>query len=128
MGNTHLDLRDYARLHTIIHCSPNHQDNVMRNLLITTILTQCHVYKGITVFGDPDVLAILKYLKQIYDRMVMYSKNADEITKCQKKASLQYLMFLKNKYGKIKGRECAYVRKQCEYLTKDDTRAPMVKT
>ena len=40
MGNAHLDPREYARLHTTIHCGPNQRDNVMRNPLITMILTQ----------------------------------------------------------------------------------------
>ena len=39
MGNTHLDLRDYKWIHATIHCGPNQHDNVMRNLLRTTILT-----------------------------------------------------------------------------------------
>ena len=45
MGNTHLYLREYTRLHVTIHCGPNQHDNVMRNPLITTILTQYHVSK-----------------------------------------------------------------------------------
>ena len=57
----------------------------------------------------------------------MYPKNADEMTKCQKKAALQYLMFLRRKgCGKINGRGCADRIKQREYLTKDDTSAPTV--
>ena len=70
MGNTHLDLRDYARLHVIIHCGTNQHDNVMRNSLITTILTQYHVSKGLKVFGKPGVAADLKELKQLNDIMV----------------------------------------------------------
>ena len=59
MGNTHLDLRDYALLHATIHCRTNPQENVMRNLLVTAILTQCHVSKRLKVFGDPGVAAVL---------------------------------------------------------------------
>ena len=40
MGNTHIDLSVYARIHATIHCGPNQHYNVMRNPLITTILTQ----------------------------------------------------------------------------------------
>ena len=40
MGNTHLDLRYYARLHDTIHCGINQHDRVMLNLLATTILAQ----------------------------------------------------------------------------------------
>ena len=74
MGNTHLDLRDYIFLHATIHCGPNQHDNVMRNPLVTTILTQYHVSKGLKVFGDPGVASVLKELKQLHNRMVMYPK------------------------------------------------------
>ena len=47
MGNTRLHLRDYALLHVNIHCGPKKHDNVMRNLMITMILTQYHVSKAI---------------------------------------------------------------------------------
>ena len=39
MGNTFLDLRDYARLHLTIYYVPDQHENVMRNPLVTTILT-----------------------------------------------------------------------------------------
>ena len=60
IGNTHLDLRYYARLHSTIHCRPNRQDNMMRNPLVKTILTQYHVSKGLKVFGETGVAAVLK--------------------------------------------------------------------
>ena len=80
MGNTHLDLRDYARIHATIHCGTNQHGNVMLNPLITMILTQYHVSKGLKVFSDPGVAAVLKDLKQLYNRMVMDPKNTDEMT------------------------------------------------
>ena len=74
MGNTHLALRDYARLHSKIHSGPNLHDNIMRKPLVTTILNQYHVYKGIKVFGEHGVAAVLKELKQLHERMVMEPK------------------------------------------------------
>ena len=74
MGNTHLDLRDYARLHATIHCGPNRHDNMMHNPLVTTILTQYHVSKELKVFSEPRVTAILKELKQLHNRMLMDPK------------------------------------------------------
>ena len=129
MGRTHLDLREYTRIHAAIHCGPNQHDNMIHNPLTTTIITQYHVSKGLEVFGDTGVSAILKELKQLHDRMVMDPQNADEIKRSKKKAALQYLMFLNQKRcGKIKGRGCADRRKQRKYLTKDDTSAPTVAT
>ena len=85
MGNTYLNLRDYARIHATIHCGPNQHNNVMWNPLITTILTQYHVSKGLKVFGELWVAAVLKELKQLYDRMVMDPKNANETTTSKKR-------------------------------------------
>ena len=125
MGNTHLDISDSARLHVTIHCGTNRQDIVMRNPLVTKILTQYYVSKGIKVFGDPSVVAFLKELKQLYRRMDVDPKNSDEMTTCQKNTALQYLMFLKQKRCvKIKGRGCSVGIKQRKYLTKDDTITP----
>ena len=80
MDNTHLNLRDYTRIHVTIHCGPNQHNNVKHNPLITTILTQYHVYKGLKVFGDPGVSSVPKELKQLHNTMVMDPKNANEMT------------------------------------------------
>ena len=105
MGNTNLDLSDFACLHATIRCGTNQQDNMMRDPLVTSILTQYHMSKGLKVFGEPGVEVIRKELEQLHDRVVMDLKNADKMAKCQKKAVLQYLMFLKQKIcRKINGR------------------------
>ena len=129
MGNTHLDLSYYARIHTTIHSGTNQQDNMMRNPLITTILTQYHMSEVLNIFGDPGVADVLKELKQLHDRIVMDPKNAGKMYKCHKKAALQYLMFLyKKRCGKIKGRGCVDVKKKRKYFTKDETSTPTVAT
>ena len=74
MGKTHLDLRNYVRIQATIHCGPNQHDNMMHNPLITTILTQCQMSKGLTVFGEPGEDAVLKEINQLQDRMVMDPK------------------------------------------------------
>ena len=60
--------------------------------------------------------------------MVMDPNNADEMTTCQKKTSIQYFMFLKQKGLKKTGRVCADIRKKYKYLTKDNTSVPTVTT
>ena len=73
--------------------------------------------------------AVLKELKQLHDRVFMDLNNAYEMTKCQKKAALQYLIFLKKKIcRKIKGKGCADGRNQRKYLIKYDTSAPIIST
>ena len=75
------------------------------------------------------MVAVLKELKQLHDKMVMNPKNVDKMNECQKKAALRYLMLLKQKrYGKTKVRECAGEIKQLECLTKDDTSVPTLET
>ena len=64
--------------------------------------------KVLKAFGELDVASVLNELKQLHDRVFMDPKNADEMTKCQKKVALQYLIFLKKKIcGKIKVRGCS---------------------
>ena len=85
MGNTHLDLRDYACIHATIHCGPNQHYNMMRNPLITTIINQYHVSKGLKFFGDPVVAAILKETNQLHDRILMDLRNANEMKTIKKR-------------------------------------------
>jgi hypothetical protein len=56
-------------------------------------------------------------------------KMASELTKAQKRAALEYLMYLKQKRcGRIKARGCADGRKQRLYKTKEETSSPTVTT
>ena len=83
--------------------------------------------KVLKAFGEPGVVSVLKELKQLHDRVFMDPKNSDEMTKCQKKLALQYLIFLKQKIcGKINGRRCVDGRIQRKYLIKYDTSAPTI--
>ena len=83
--------------------------------------------KVIKAFGEPGVASVLKYLKQLHDRVFMDPKNSDEMTKCHKKLALQHLIFLKQKRcGKINGRRCVDGRFKRKYLIKYDTRAPTI--
>eukprot|EP00957_Ditylum_brightwellii_P072115 5481769-Ditylum_brightwellii.AAC.1 len=71
---------------------------------ITTILTQYHKSRGIKVFGQKGVDAVLTELKQLHEHLVMKPKKAKELTRKEKSAALQYSMFLKQKRCvKIKG-------------------------
>eukprot|EP00957_Ditylum_brightwellii_P044134 3349051-Ditylum_brightwellii.AAC.1 len=64
---------------------------------ITTILTQYHVSCGLTVFGQPGIEAVLTELKQLHNWIVLKLRSPEEMTKQEKSAALQYLMFLKKK-------------------------------
>jgi hypothetical protein len=91
------------------------------------MMTQYSMKKGLKVFGPPGVDAVLKELKQLYDRKVIAPKRGTMLSKEDKKASLQYAIFLKKKHtGVIKGRGCANGRKHRPYTAKEDTSLPTV--
>ena len=58
----------------------------MTSNFVTNILTQYHVSKDLKVFGDKDVKAVLKQLKQLHDRMVIELTDAQELTIGEKRA------------------------------------------
>jgi hypothetical protein len=103
---------DYSHLHTVLE---------------GTAMTQHSLKKGIKLFGDAGVDAVLKELQQLHDRGVVEPKGAGDLSCEEKKAALQYLMFIKKKRnGTIKGRGCADGRKQRAYTNKEDASSPTV--
>ena len=85
--------------------------------------------KGLREFGASGMDAVMKEMKQLHDRKVMFPKNAKRLTREERLAALNYLMFLKEKRnGDIKGRGCADRRKQRIYKTKEETLSPTVTT
>ena len=131
MGYEQLDLKQYANIYAKIHCQFGIEDssNIMMDDTVCNILTQYYVSKGLKIFGDKGVQAVLKELNQLHERMVMEPVDADKLSPGQKRAALQYLMFLKEKRcGRIKGRGCADGRKQRLYMDKDQVSAPTVAT
>jgi hypothetical protein len=95
--------------------------------LEATVMTQMGMKKGIKTFGARAVEAVQKELKQLHDRSVVKPRHVSELTAEQRRAALQYLMFLKEKRnGTVKGRGCADGRKQREGTKKEDASAPTV--
>jgi hypothetical protein len=119
--DTHLGTVTKPPQHGMLHV--NLQD------LEHTALTQYSAKKGLKVFGEAGAEAIISEMKQLDAMDVIEPKKADTLTKAEKKASLEYLMFLKQKRcGRIKGRGCADGRKQRLYMSKEDTSSPTVTT
>jgi hypothetical protein len=95
--------------------------------LAHTVMTQMSMKKGIREFGDAGVDAVLVELQQLHDRKVLEPQSADTMTREEKRAALNYLMFLKKKRsGRIKGRGCADGRKQRVHTKKEDASSPTV--
>jgi hypothetical protein len=121
------DMRDklMSRRNTGVSCPSDHSSQLTD--LEGTAMTQMGMKKGIKTFGARAVEAVQKELKQLHDRAVVKPRHASELTAEQRKASLQYLMFLKEKRnGTVKGRGCADGRKQRESTKKEDASAPTV--
>ena len=130
MGHKPLTLTDYANVYSAIHHAGNNEiENYLKSDMVSTILTQYHISKGLKLYGKKGVNAVLQELKQLHDRLVIEPKFANNMTAKQKEYALQYLMFLKEKRGgTIKGRGCADGRKQRVYISKDQASAPTVAT
>jgi hypothetical protein len=97
------------------------------NPLQETMMTQYSMKKGIKMFGEPGINAVLAEPQQLHERQVMGPVMANSLDKQEKRKALQYLMFLKRKRcGKIKGLGCANGRKQRIYTTKQEASSPTV--
>ncbi|KAI2491042.1 Reverse transcriptase (RNA-dependent DNA polymerase) [Fragilaria crotonensis] len=102
--------RDYGHIHTILE---------------STVMTQHSVKKGLKLFGEKGIDAIMKELDQLHTRKVLKPKK--NLNCKERRDSLQYLMFLKEKRnGIIKARGCADGRKQREFTTKEEASSPTV--
>ncbi|KAI2500335.1 Reverse transcriptase (RNA-dependent DNA polymerase) [Fragilaria crotonensis] len=102
--------RDYGHIHTILE---------------STAMTQHSVKKGLRLFGDKGVDAVMKELDQLHVRKVL--KPTKNLNCKERRDALQYLMFLKEKRnGIIKARGCADGRKQRAFTTKEEASSPTV--
>ena len=60
-------------------------------------LIQYNIKKGLKVFGEAGAQAVIEEMQQLHDRAVIQLKMAHMLMREEKKHSLQYLMFLKQK-------------------------------
>ena len=104
--------RDYGHMHVTLE---------------SIAMTQHSVRKGLKLFGEAGVVAVMKELVQLHERGVVEPKYIQDLDGQQKQAALQYLMFLKQKRnGIIKGRGCADGRKQRAHISKEEASSPTV--
>jgi hypothetical protein len=120
------DLRDQLKTEQKPGVSFPHDSCSSKDLtpeLEAITLTQYNLKRGLKEFGNDGLIALGKEVKQLYTRKV-----SKPLTKDQKRAFLQYLMFLTEKRcGKIKARRgCADGRKKRETTNKEDASAPTV--
>jgi len=97
------------------------------NIDATKATKQYGIKKGLELFGNDGVGAVLKELKQIHSRKVMEPVLPSELPPDIWAKALPYLMFLKRKRcGKVKGRGCADGRRQREFISKAEASSPTV--
>jgi hypothetical protein len=90
-------------------------------------MTKHSVKKGLRLFGEAGKEAVFSEIQQLHQIEVIEPKMANMLTHEEKRASLHYLMFLKQKHcRRIKGGDCAGGRKKRLYKTKQKTSAPTV--
>ena len=93
------------------------------------IMTQYTLAKGLQVFSPLGKEAVFREMQQLHQRKVCEPCKAADLSADQCKASLGYLMFLKQKCsGQIKGRGCADGRKQRQYTGKEEKTSPTITT
>jgi hypothetical protein len=88
---------------------------------------QMSLKKGLKQFGKDGADAVVEEMRQLDYRNVIRLVMAKDLTREDKRKSLMYHMYLKEKRcGRIKARGCANGRKQRVYKTKDETSSPTV--
>jgi hypothetical protein len=97
------------------------------NMEASKVTPQYHISRGLKIFGQPGVDAVMKELKQLNDLDVISPCKPEDLSREEVKNALPYLMFLKRKRcGKIKGRGCADGRRQREFISNDEASSPTV--
>lgn len=97
--------------------------------LLQVILTQYGVRKGLKIFGKSGDDAVMAEVQQLHHREVLHPKSGPTLSKGDRAAALNYLMFLKKKRdGTIKGRGCADGRKQPGNIQKIEASSPTIST
>lgn len=107
-----------AQQSTGVRCPVDHNPELTD--LEAVAMTQYGLKRSLKEFGDNDVKAAQRKLKQVHNMGVVKPVFGILLTHEQKKDALHYLMFLKKKRcGRIKGHGCADRRKQQQHTTKE---------
>ena len=98
--------------------------------VVGVIMTQQYtIRKGLRLFGGRDRQAVTKELTQCHNMTTYITMQAHEPTREYRIQALLSLMLLTEKQGEqIKGRACANVSKQREYINKVLVMSPTVAT
>ena len=91
------------------------------------MFTQMNAYKGIKMFGERAISALIKEYKQLNDKKVMGRTYPSKLLELQKRRALQVINTIKKKRcGKIKGRSVANRSVQRKYVPREEATSPTV--
>jgi hypothetical protein len=103
---------------------PTTLEEPMGDLLMNEKMSLKH---GLRKFGNDGANAVINELKQLDYLDAIKPVHSRQVTGDQKRASLRYLMYLKQKRcGRVKARGRANGQKQRIYKSKEETSSPMV--
>jgi hypothetical protein len=99
----------------------------MYSLAVDVLFNQMHASKGIKLFKERAVAAILKEYKQLVDMCVLGRIDYDILTEAQKELALDAVNLIKEKRdGKVKGRTCANGSTQRSYIPREEAKSPTI--
>jgi len=125
MNSTHLLMYNSSNHELARHLKPQSEPTGMNKV----IMTQYGMRQGIKQFGKKGVDALMVELKQLDVRKVLEPVHVPSLSKEEKRMTLNYIMFLKEKHsGVIKGRGCADGRKQRAIISKEHASSPTIST
>lgn len=89
------------------------------------LIKQVSMKRGLELFGHRGREAVESEMRQLHEMQALQSVRG--LSSADKRRALGYLIYLEEKSdGRIKGRGCAYGRKQREYIAKSDAASPTV--
>jgi len=99
----------------------------MYSIALNVMFNQMHASKGIKMFKEKAVAAILKEYKQLNDMSVLGRIDYDSLTEEQKQLALDAVNLIKEKRnGKVKGRTCANGSSQRAYVPREEASSPTI--
>ena len=117
---------NYTNPHQFIHFMNKNEKCVdTYQFIVAMCFTQMSAAKGIKMYGQAAVDALLKEFSQLNDLKCFKSICASTLSSAEKKAALRAINLIKEKRcGKIKGRSVADGRGQRHLYSREDTSSP----
>ena len=113
VGYLNAHVKKISHLNVLRTIAKFHKPDIEKNLVTHYLLSQYGMKKGIKMFDECGVRAVHKELDQLLYRKLIQPRLHRELTSEQKRRSLSYLIFIKEKRDlSIRGRRCADVRPQ----------------